>query len=184
MPFSLSGTIPQRSPQTESNRQPPAYGAGALPVELCGQNDRPNNSLVGAAGRNRTANHRLTGALLSRLSYGGVIACSACLVEPAGLEPAYHLLAGQVLSQLSYGPVLNHVELQSDGPKRFSRGMPNPRENTSKILVAYLYGLRIFEWSGWQDSNLRHPGSRPGTLARLSYTQSNCPGYRPYRNFA
>ena len=27
-------------------------------------------------------------------------------------------------------------------------------------------------WSERQDSNLRHPGSRPGTLARLSYSQS------------
>ena len=61
---------------------------------------------------------------------------------------------------------------------------PAMRENTSKILVAYLYGLRIFEWSGWQDSNLRHPGSRPGTLAQLSYTQSNCQDLRPCQNFA
>ena len=62
--------FPKRSPQTESNRQPPAYGAGALPVELYGRNDRPNPSLAGAAGRNRTANPRLTGAPLSQLSYG------------------------------------------------------------------------------------------------------------------
>ena len=27
-------------------------------------------------------------------------------------------------------------------------------------------------WSERQDSNLRHPGSKPGTLARLSYSQS------------
>ena len=73
-------------------------------LSYTGKNGRPSTSLAGAVGRNRTANPRLTGASLSRLSYGGVVACPSCLVEPAGLEPAYHLLAGQVLSQLSYGP--------------------------------------------------------------------------------
>ena len=58
------------------------------------------------------------------------------------------------------------------------------RENILKNSDRVDYGLRIFEWSGWQDSNLRHPGSKPGTLAQLSYTQSNCQDLRPCQNFA
>ena len=35
----------------------------------------------------------------------------------------------------------------------------------------YIYTLYVFRnWSGREDSNLRHPGSKPGTLAGLSYT--------------
>ena len=123
-------------------------------LSYAGKNGRPSTSLVGAAERNRTANPRLTGAPLSRLSYGGVVACPSCLVEPAGLEPAYHLLAGQVLYLLSYGPsqaawitacefLSGFRETRRDCTPPYPWAAPKDRvrENTSKIRIEFLSGL-------------------------------------------
>ena len=145
-------------------------------LSYTGKNGTPSTSLAGAAERfsrgaghsagnarkhpraerewSRTANPRLTGALLSRLSYGGVVACPSCLVEPAGLEPAYHLLAGQVLYLLSYGPsqaawitarelLSGFRETRRDCTPPYPWAAPKDgvRENTSKIRIEFLSGL-------------------------------------------
>ena len=78
-------------------------------------------------------------------------------------------------------------QLNGLGPAGFSpatcglHAINRPIRRSHAPLPADLSGTRspghkpinLEYWSGWQDSNLRHPGSRPGTLARLSYTQIN-----------
>ena len=39
------------------------------------------------------------------------------------------------------------------------------------IIFVNIEIVNYFIWSGWKDSNLRRLGSKPRTLAKLSYTQ-------------
>lgn len=58
--------------------------------------------------------------------------------------------------------------------------MPNPglepgrpKAMRSKLIVSAIPPVRHFiRWSGRQDLNLRLPGSKPGTLTKLSYAQT------------
>lgn len=57
----------------------------------------------------------------------------------------------------------------------YQGGLEPPTTRLQGVIVFAVRILKLFLWSRWQDLNLRDPtrppGSRPGALTKLSYTE-------------
>ena len=54
-----------------------------------------------------------------------------------------------------------------------TRRPPGPKLQSPKTVKPCI-AARLYSLSGWQDSNLRPPGPKPGALTGLRYTPKNC----------
>lgn len=84
-------------------------------------------------------------------------------MSASGFEPETVCLEGRCSIQLSYAPeVFKKVSLETVPIKI---GMLNLAELRTLIFLKFSIFL-----SGWQDSNLRPPGPKPGAMTGLRYT--------------
>ena len=108
-----------------------------------------------------TSFDRLTGSVNFPHHHRHIIHMST---SPGGFEPSTYGLEGRCSIQLSYGL----ITLKRQALKKAGDG--------NRTHVSSLEGwcstieLHPQKLSGWQDSNLRPPGPKPGALAKLSHT--------------
>ena len=62
-----------------------------------------------------------------------------------------------------------------DGPNRYRRDLLVPNSEILKTkMPSHLKGRQFDNVSGWQDSNLRPPGPKPGAITGLRYIPNIC----------
>ena len=99
---------------------------------------------------------------------------------PIGFEPMAYCLEGSCSIQLSYGTVINKERMRTNKEPFtthfISQSFYLIRKKAFTLLPGFFgcYGLNCqietCNKSGWQDSNLRPPGPKPGAMTGLRYT--------------
>ena len=93
------------------------------------------------------------------------IPTTACL---KGFEPPTHGLEGRCSIQLSYWHISLFIREAGDGNRTHVSSLEGWCSTIE--LHPHVAETVLFTASGWQDSNLRPPGPKPGALAKLSHT--------------
>ncbi len=88
-------------------------------------------------------------------------------VIPDGFEPSTHSLEGCCSIQLSYGT--NYIYSRTAISAILFKKIEGLDSELGVIITLYPKLIPSI-LSGWQDSNLRPPGPKPGALAGLRYT--------------
>ena len=105
--------------------------------------------------------------MLVQLSTLSTILFSVVLTSLGGFEPSTYGLEGRCSIQLSYR-LISLLMRTSRFQTRSGWWESNPRIQLGRLV--FYYWTTPAGWSGWQDSNLRPPGPKPGALAKLSHT--------------